>query len=78
MFWTVKTNHPELDMDEDATPFLPHEIHDITISKTDENTFKIIFGTKTDIDGLYEGFAEVEIDREILQCFVDRASEALG
>ena len=65
-------------MNENATPFPPHEIHDITVSKVDENTFKVIFGTKTDIEGLYEGFAELEVDRETLQRFLDKASEALG
>jgi len=63
--------------DEENTPHLPYEIHDINVVKTEDGDFKIILGTKGDIEGLYKGFAEAEIGRDILEKFVKKASELL-
>jgi len=65
-------------MDTEDLSHLPFEINDINIAKTEDGNFKIIFGTKTDIEGFYKGFAEVEVDRAILERFARRAQEPLG
>lgn len=64
-------------MDNEDLAHLPYEIHDINVAKSEDGNFKIIFGTETDVEGFYRWFAEVEIDRTILERFVERASEAL-
>jgi len=56
---------------------LPYEIHDIDVVKIDKDNFKIIFGTKTDIEGFYKGFAELDVDRSILERFTKKVSTVL-
>ena len=54
------------------------EIHNISVLKLNNDKFRILFGTKTDIPDLYSASTEIEIDRGLLEQFVQSAQEALG
>ena len=58
---------------EDLTP----EIDNITVVKIDGNRFRVLLGTKTEIPDLYSASTGIELDRPLLEEFVDSAKEAL-
>jgi len=64
-------------MNNENMSHLPYEIHDIGVSKIDQDSFRIIFGTKTEIEGFYEGFAEFDVGRDMLKKFIAKASGLL-
>ena len=57
---------------------LSPEIHNIHVVKLDNERFKVVFGTKTEIADLYSSLTEVELDRTLLEQFVRSAQEALA
>jgi len=57
---------------------LSPEIHNIHVVKLDNERFKVVFGTKTEIVDLYSSLTEVELDRTLLEQFVRSAQEALA
>ncbi len=59
--------------DNDFSP----EIHNIQVTKLDDDRFIIVFGTKTEIPNLYSAVTEIEIDRSLLEQFVANARQAL-
>jgi len=54
------------------------EIHNIRISRLNEDRFTIVFGTKTEIPNLYSASTEIEIDRALLEQFIADAQKALS
>jgi len=56
---------------------IQHEIHNISVTKLDNDRFKVVFGTKTDIPNLYSASTEIEVDRPLLEQFIKNAQEAL-
>ena len=57
---------------------LSPEIHNVHVVKLDNDRFKVVFGTKTEIADLYSSLTEMEIDRGLLEQFVISAQEALA
>jgi hypothetical protein len=57
---------------------LSPEIHNISVIKLDNNKFRILFGTKTEIPNLYSASTGIELDRTLLEQFVKNAQEVLG
>ena len=57
---------------------LSPEIHNIHVVQLDNERFKVVFGTKTEIVDLYSSLTEVELDRTLLEQFVRSAQEALA
>ena len=60
--------------DEDVSP----EIHNITVEKLDEDRYRVLLGTQTEIPGLFSAFTGIELDRSLLEEFVESARKALG
>lgn len=56
---------------------LSPEIHNITVVKLDNDKFKVLLGTKTGITDLYSSSTEIELDRALLEQFVESAQKAL-
>ena len=53
------------------------EIHNVNVTKLDNGRFKVVFGTKTEIPNLYSAATEVEIDRPLLEQFIENAQKVL-
>jgi hypothetical protein len=53
------------------------EIHNISVEKLDDDRFRVLFGAKTDIPGLYSASEGIELDRDLLEQFIKSACEAL-
>ena len=56
---------------------LSPEIHNINVVKLDNDKFRVLLGTKTEIPNLYSASTGIEIDRTLLEQFVKSAQEAL-
>ena len=54
------------------------EIHNINVVRLDNDRFKIVFGTKTEINNLFSAATEIEIDRTLLEEFIKTAQEAMA
>ena len=53
------------------------DIDNISVIKLDNDKFRILLGTKTEIPNLYSASTGIEIDRTLLEQFVRSAQEAL-
>ena len=53
------------------------EIHNISVVKLDNDKFRVLLGTKTEIPNLYSASTGIELDRTFLEEFVKSAQEAL-
>ena len=53
------------------------EIHNISVVKLENERFRVLFGTKTDIPDLYSASTGIELDRTLLEEFIKNAQEAL-
>ena len=56
---------------------LSPEIHNISVTKLDNDKFRVLFGTETGIPNLYSASTGIELDRTLLEQFVKSAQEAL-
>lgn len=56
---------------------LSPEIDNIRVARLDEERFQIVFGARTEIPNLYSAIMEIEIDRDLLEQFLQSAEEAL-
>ena len=57
---------------------LSPEIHNISVTKLDNDKFRLLLGTKTDIPNLYSASTGIELGRTLLEEFVKSAQEALA
>ena len=53
------------------------EIHNINVVRLDNDRFKIVFGTKTEINNLFSAATEIEIDRTLLEEFIKTVRKSL-
>ncbi len=60
--------------DDDVSP----EIHNITVEISGDNKFCILFGIETGIPDLYSASTRIEVDRALLEQFVENARKALN
>jgi hypothetical protein len=54
------------------------DIDNISVVKLDDDRFRILLGAKTEIPNLYSASTGIEIDRTLLEQFIESAKEALG
>ncbi|MDB4349512.1 hypothetical protein OAA99_01000 [Omnitrophica bacterium] len=60
--------------DEELSP----EIHNITVEKLDSDRFRVLLGTQTEIPDLYSASTGIELDRALLEQFIESAQKALA
>lgn len=53
------------------------EIHDVSVTKLEDDKFQVLFGTKTEIPNLYSASTGIELNRTLLEQFVKSAQQAL-
>ncbi|MEE8359487.1 MAG: hypothetical protein V3S04_01010 [Candidatus Omnitrophota bacterium] len=53
------------------------EIHNITVEKIGEDRFRVLLGTQTEIPGLFSAFTGIELDRALIEEFIESAQNAL-